>query len=561
MQPPSPNALPRRWHLVCQVIDNFGDVGVLWRLARQLADEYGCRIDFFIDDIEALHKLAPHTRGQKPSAGPHRRVDPLACIRIHRLHADAPIGRQADVVILGFQVRLPEAARRHLLHLQECRQTIERHQRPANPGSNAPVDTRPDRETAAYPSPHAKASFRPPPDAGTPLPSCDPRTETPLPRSPAPPPLLIQLDYLSAESWVEGCHGLASLHPDGLREYFFHPGFGPATGGLLRERSLPAWRDAFLADPAARWQWLASLGIRPQPDERLVGLLCYRQAPLRALLDAWLANPALTGGRRLHLLAPGADTQPHLPAAGELEAASGGRIKLSRLPFLPQPEFDPLLWSCDLNLVRGEDSWIRALWAGRPWLWQAYPQDEDAHLIKLDAFLRAAAQAMMSSSTDSSATDLAVKPAVEEPAPHRPPPISSRQSPAAFSTPPPPCADTGVQAPAQSLVDPAHACTRANIQHDTDTADLRHWQRAMRAWNRVPGHPVEDILLWLSDPQRATATCRRLSVAMSAGSADLASRLTAFVMRHTRSCEMPSSPRSADSPCSNRPWQAQDTRA
>jgi len=37
--------------------------------------------------------------------------------------------------------------------------------------------------------------------------------------------------------------------------------------------------------------------------------------------------------------------------------------------------------------VRGEDSWIRAIWAGKPFIWQPYWQTEDTHLIKLQAFL------------------------------------------------------------------------------------------------------------------------------------------------------------------------------
>ncbi len=320
--------LPRRWHLVCQVIDNFGDAGVMWRLARQLADEYGCRIDFFIDDLEVLQHLHPAARWH-PADG--TRIPALPgqdAVRIHRLDDTAAVGEGAEVVVLGFQVRLPMAARQRLLM---------------------------------------------PPDAA------------------APAPLLIQLEYLSAEDWVQSCHGLPCLHPDGLREFFFHPGFGTATGGLLQERGLLARRDAFLADPDARLRWLAAQGVEAHPDEWRVSLLCYRQAPLAALIGQWLSHPERIGSQRLHLLAPGADTQPHLPAKGVLEAASGGRVRLTRLPFLPQSEFDRLLWSCDLNLVRGEDSWIRALWAGRPWLWQAYPQDEDAHLEKLEAFLRTAA--------------------------------------------------------------------------------------------------------------------------------------------------------------------------
>ncbi|MFC3217280.1 elongation factor P maturation arginine rhamnosyltransferase EarP [Comamonas sp. JC664] len=52
-----------------------------------------------------------------------------------------------------------------------------------------------------------------------------------------------------------------------------------------------------------------------------------------------------------------------------------------------QPEFDEMLWSCDLNFVRGEDSLVRALWAGQPFVWQIYPQGVNAHHAKLEAFL------------------------------------------------------------------------------------------------------------------------------------------------------------------------------
>ena len=57
------------------------------------------------------------------------------------------------------------------------------------------------------------------------------------------------------------------------------------------------------------------------------------------------------------------------------------------LPFLPQFRYDELLWACDLNFVRGEDSFVRAQWAAKPFVWQIYPQAGDAHQAKLDAFL------------------------------------------------------------------------------------------------------------------------------------------------------------------------------
>ncbi|MGN6525816.1 MAG: elongation factor P maturation arginine rhamnosyltransferase EarP [Burkholderiaceae bacterium] len=67
--------------------------------------------------------------------------------------------------------------------------------------------------------------------------------------------------------------------------------------------------------------------------------------------------------------------------------ADAPRLRQHALPWLPQPGYDRLLWAADLNFVRGEDSWARAQWAGRPFVWQAYRQHDGAHGAKLGAFL------------------------------------------------------------------------------------------------------------------------------------------------------------------------------
>jgi uncharacterized repeat protein (TIGR03837 family) len=64
-----------------------------------------------------------------------------------------------------------------------------------------------------------------------------------------------------------------------------------------------------------------------------------------------------------------------------------GRLEARILPFLPQSRYDELLWTCGINFVRGEDSFVRAQWAGGPFVWHIYPQAEGAHRLKLDAFL------------------------------------------------------------------------------------------------------------------------------------------------------------------------------
>lgn len=190
----------------------------------------------------------------------------------------------------------------------------------------------------------------------------------------AAPPTWINLEYLSAEDWVERAHALPSPQMSGpgrgLLKHFFFPGFSGRTGGLLREPGLLAARAAFERAP-----WLAAHGIAPRPGERLACLFCYDNPALPGLLQLLAERPTLL------LATPG-------PATRQLAAAAlPPGLRMQALPWLTQPDFDRLLWSCDLNLVRGEDSLVRATWAARPFVWQIYPQHDMAHAAKLDAFL------------------------------------------------------------------------------------------------------------------------------------------------------------------------------
>jgi uncharacterized repeat protein (TIGR03837 family) len=203
-------------------------------------------------------------------------------------------------------------------------------------------------------------------------------------------PVWITLEYLSAEEWVGGCHGLPSVEPQtGLKRHFFFPGFGADTGGLLRERALLAERDAFQSNPAAQAALWRRLGVPPEADgEWRVSLFCYARAPVEALLAGLAAHP-----HPARLIVPRGSAA--LAAADwfgvSADAGSQGRLgnlSLSIVPFVAQDEYDRLLWACHLNFVRGEDSFVRAQWAGRPLVWQLYPQAERAHEVKLDSFLR-----------------------------------------------------------------------------------------------------------------------------------------------------------------------------
>jgi uncharacterized repeat protein (TIGR03837 family) len=316
---PSTNVTREGWDIFCTVIDNFGDAGVCWRLARQLADEYGLSVRLWIDDLCALQRLWPD------------------------IALDLEVQRVAGVTVCRWRASFAEA----FVEIEAADVVIE-----------AFACTLPENYVAAM-------------------------------TRRAQPSLWINLEYLSAESWVEDCHGLAS--PQGgsaLQKYFFFPGFTANTGGLLCERDLLAQRQAFQADTGARDRFLATFGVQAAAGATVISLFAYATAPLAELLDALAAGPAPTlclvpEGRLLPAVAQYFDDTALAVGAQRTR----GALTVAVLPFLRQDDYDRLLWSCDLNCVRGEDSFVRAQWAARPLLWQIYPQQDEAHWAKLEAFL------------------------------------------------------------------------------------------------------------------------------------------------------------------------------
>ena len=308
--------LPSSWDIFCTVIDNYGDIGVCWRLARQLAAEQQVPVRLWVDDLASFARL-------------HPAIDPAAPrqfalgVEVRHWTADATAGAGPhDAVVAAFGCALPE------------------------------------------PFLQAMAARR-------------------------PSPAWINLEYLTAESWAEDCHTMPSRHPRlPLTQHFFFPGFSARTGGLLCESGLRARRDAFQADPAAREVWLAELGVAAAPAGALtVSLFAYENPAVAGLLDAMAG-----GGQPVRLLVPEGRVLAEVARWCGRDLGAGtchvhGQLALTVLPFVEQSEYDKLLWACDVNFVRGEDSFARAQWAARPLVWQIYPQEEGAHLPKLDAFL------------------------------------------------------------------------------------------------------------------------------------------------------------------------------
>lgn len=307
------------WRIFCSVVDNFGDIGICWRLSRQLVAEHKISVELLVDDLHSFQRICPQINPE--------------------------LARQA---VAGVDVVYWPDERCPSLNWQQLA--------PAIVVIEALACTIPD----GYKQQMALQQ---------------------------PAPLWLNLEYLSAESWVEGCHGLSSPQGQGgLNKYFFFPGFSDQTGGLLHEQGLSQRLDAFKADSKAQQLFWQQLGLDADQFQFKISLFAYSHSQLASLLQQWQQQP----GKVLCVI-------PHGELANELARQyppllSGATVQLNQLclkvmPFLAQPDYDLLLAACDLNFVRGEDSVIRAHWAGQPFVWQIYRQQENAHLLKLQAFL------------------------------------------------------------------------------------------------------------------------------------------------------------------------------
>ena len=306
---------PKRWDIFCKVVDNYGDIGVCWRLCADLASR-GERVRLWVDDARALQWMAPQ-----------------GCAGVEIKPWTQPMDLQnlaaGEVLIEAFGCEIaPEYI------------------------SNYSISTWGNGKNSPW----------------------------------------INLEYLSAEAFAAKSHGLPSPvltgPAAGLTKHFFYPGFTPGTGGLLREPDLLARQARF-----DREAWLRQFGITLDAarGERLVSLFCYEPPALDGLLQQLARDPTPT---RL-LVASGSPAAAVRASLARIESKKrhlptwniDSLLLISYLPWLAQWQFDELLWACDLNFVRGEDSLVRAIWAGKPFVWQIYPQHDGAHYAKLNAFL------------------------------------------------------------------------------------------------------------------------------------------------------------------------------
>lgn len=300
-----------------RVIDNWGDVGVGWRLCMQLACSFPWRVRLWIDDVAALGKLvlAAELAAVQDAVMVEKWSDEdSVSLRLAQL-AD-PV-----MVIETFGCDLPSPV---LRRMQQCQ------------------------------------------------------------------PLWLNWEYLTAEDWAVDLQAMPSLQGNGLAKYFWFMGIDQQSGGLLREANYLSRRNEFLQQPCLQQAFKQQYGLPLEHVGQLWLIFAYTSERWAEWLSMWRgADEPIT------LWLAGHEVADSLRAAGVIAADAlqqvGDTFELEqvtmvRIPFVPQSAFDNLLWLADGAIVRGEDSFVRALWAGLPFLWHIYQQEEAVHLQKLDAY-------------------------------------------------------------------------------------------------------------------------------------------------------------------------------
>lgn len=308
------NKAGRHWDIFCRIVDNFGDIGICWRLSQQLVREHHQQVRLFIDNLAIASKIIPNLNTELTS----QIINSIEICTWPKANENI---KPAEVALETFSCELPTT---YLEAMQ----------------------------------------------AST---------------------LWINLEYLSAEPWVADFHARGSNNTKVTRHFFF-PGFTDATGGLIRETDVFQTNNELANSQPRQWDFLQNHNLK-HDDALKVSLFSYFHAPIPSLLNAMAES-----NQRIDCYVPFSSIVPKVAEyfgvnSSQLNSIQTGEkfsqknLNVTILPFLSQSDYDKLLAICDINFVRGEDSWIRAIWAANPFIWQPYLQTENTHFTKLNAFL------------------------------------------------------------------------------------------------------------------------------------------------------------------------------
>lgn len=332
--------------ILCKVVDNYGDIGFVYRLARNITELYpDTELRLVVSDLPSFAAMAPFVKEglARQSARGWQIFD----------------WNKEDVCTKEFSRRIPDV----ILQCFQCQ--------------------RPEWLDRILFDPEQKKIVR-----------------------------IVNLEYLTAESWADDFHLLKSGTRSILvKKVNFMPGFTKKTGGLVmdssflsslqnKEAALKTIQDDLMAKAGTGAGISSVVSANGQKEAEADSIQALRDANTFCVtIFAYKRNFTHVVGAlksfmeerqkenplfRIHaFVAAGLACSPFEEAWKE----EGCPFAITKLPYLSQEAWDALLCSSDFNFVRGEDSFARACLCGKPFVWHAYPQDEELHLVKAGAVL------------------------------------------------------------------------------------------------------------------------------------------------------------------------------
>lgn len=301
--------------IFCEIIDNYGDIGVVYRTAKELQKIFPkSKIRAFLNKLDEFKKINSQVLDL-----PSQNIDGIEYITFDYLRDNANELLTAQVIIEAFGCQIPEE------YMEIAYDNSE---------------------------------------------------------------LLINLEYLSAEDWIEDFHLQSSpLGRGKLKKVFFMPGFTEKSGGVIADSNYLERIQRVLENKEFyEKKYLSDIEDR---ENKIVGTLFSYEKNFTPLLEDLKKLD-----KDVVILAMGEKTQDSLRKILKnfsiedfRNSLKYGKIEIRFLNFLNQEEYEELINIVDFNFVRGEDSFIRAVLTGKPYMWHIYCQEEYAHMDKIEGFL------------------------------------------------------------------------------------------------------------------------------------------------------------------------------
>ena len=299
--------------IFCEIIDNFGDIGVVYRISKELKKIFqNVRIRIVLNRLEEFKAI-----NKKVKDTDYQEIDGLICVTEKYVKENIETFGVSDVFIEAFGCNVPEE------YVKQAKENSK---------------------------------------------------------------LWINLEYLSGEKWIEDFHLCESLiDSKTLKKIFFMPGFSEKSGGVIIDSGfLERMKYGKENRDEVFKKYFPNIDLK----DKFIGTVFSYEKNFENLLET-LKNYE----KETVLLLMGEKTQKSFSEILKKNLTEDygnivkyGKITMIYSDFFSQEEYEEIISASDFNFTRGEDSFVRGIILGKPFMWHIYLQEEKAHMDKIKAF-------------------------------------------------------------------------------------------------------------------------------------------------------------------------------